>query len=61
MDDFLEPLLAIVVQLGFAYAIMLWQSRKPTCDGLQASAMTRDDLLQERTELSRAEEKQAAR
>jgi hypothetical protein len=28
MDDILEPLLAIVIQLGLAYAILFLQSRK---------------------------------
>jgi hypothetical protein len=29
MDDILEPLLAIVIQLGLAYAILFLQGRKP--------------------------------
>jgi hypothetical protein len=64
MDNFLEPLLAIlaiVVPLGLAYVIVLWQSRKPACGCRKVSAITRDDLLQKRTELSSAEEKHAAR
>jgi hypothetical protein len=64
MDAILEPLLAIlaiVVPLGLAYVIVLWQSRKPACGCRKVSAITRDDLLQKRTELSRAEEKHAAR
>jgi hypothetical protein len=64
MDAILEPLLAmlvIIVPLGLAYVILLLQSRKPACGCPKLSAMTRDDLLQKRTELSRAEEKHAAR
>jgi hypothetical protein len=64
MDAILEPLLAmlvIIVPLGLAYVIVLLQSRKPACGCRKVSAMTRDDLLQKRTELSRAEEKHAAR
>jgi hypothetical protein len=64
MDAVLEPLLAIlaiVVPLGLAYVIVLWQSRKPACGCRKVSAITRDDLLQKRAELSRAEEKHAAR
>ena len=64
MSTIMEPLLAIlaiVVPLGIAYVIMLWQSRKPACDGRKASAITRDELLQKRMELSRAEEKYTAR
>jgi Flp pilus assembly protein TadB len=64
MNSILEPLLAIlaiVAPLGLAYAILLWQSRKPACARRKASATARDDLLRKRAELSRAEEKQAAR
>jgi len=69
MDTILDPLLAIlviVVPLGMAYAILLFQSRKPVCDcrkipARKISAITRDNLLQIGTELSRAEGKHAAR
>jgi hypothetical protein len=64
MNNILEPLLAIlaiVAPLGLAYVILLLQSRKPACGCRKVSAMTRDDLLQKSTELSRAEEKYAAR
>ena len=64
MDAILEPLLAmlvIIVPLGLAYVIVLLQSRKPACGCRKVSAITRDDLLQKRTELSRAEDKHAAR
>jgi hypothetical protein len=64
MDNFLEPLLAIlaiVVPLGLAYVIVLLQSRKPACVCRKVSALTRDDPLQKRTGLSRAENKHAAR
>ena len=54
-------MLVIIVPLGLAYVILLLQSRKPACGYPKLSAMTRDDLLQKRTELSRAEEKHAAR
>ncbi|MGO8753846.1 MAG: hypothetical protein ACLQHK_01295 [Gallionellaceae bacterium] len=62
MDKILEPLLAIlaiVVPLGLAYVIVLLQSRKPACGCRKPTA--RDDLLQKRTGLSRAEEEHAAR
>jgi hypothetical protein len=64
MDAILEPLLAmlvIIVPLGLAYVIVLLQSRKPACGCRKVSAITRNDPQQKRTELSRAEEKHAAR
>jgi hypothetical protein len=64
MDNILEPLLAllvIIVPLGLAYVILFWQSHKSARGCRKASAMTRDDPLQKRTELFRAEEKHAAR
>lgn len=64
MSTILEPLLAIlaiVVPLGMAYVIVLLQSRNPACDCREGSATTRDDLLKKRMELSRVEEKHAAR
>lgn len=60
----LEPLLAllvIIVPLGLAYVIVVLQSRNPARDGRKVSAITRDDLLQKGTELSRPAEKHAAR
>lgn len=64
MNSILEPLLAIlaiVVPLGLAYAILLWQSRKPPCDGRKVFAGTRDDPQQKRTKLPRAKEERAVR
>jgi len=61
MDDFLEPLFAIVVQLGLGYVIMLWQSRKQAGGNRKVSAMTRDDSQPKGTELFCAKGKHAAR
>ena len=64
MNTILEPLLAmlaIIVPLGLAYVILLLQIRKSACCCRKASAITRDDLLQKRAELSRAEEEHTAR
>ena len=64
MDAVLEPLLAmlvIIVPLMLAYVILFLQSSKAACGSPKVSAITRDDLLQKRTELSRAEEKHGAR
>ena len=71
MNSFLIPLLAIrvpehelfvlaiVVPLGLAYVILLWQAHNPACDYRKESAITRDDLLQKSMELSRVEGKHA--
>jgi len=57
----LLAMLVIIVPLGLAYVIVLLQSRKPACGCRKVSAITRNDPQQKRTELSRAEEKHAAR
>jgi hypothetical protein len=64
MDTILEPLLAIlviVIPIGLAYVILFLQANKPACGGRKVSAVTRNDLLLDGTELSRAEKKQAVR
>ena len=47
-------LLAIIVPLGVAYVILLWQARKSPCGRRKAPAITREELLQKRAELSHA-------
>ena len=64
MNSILNPLLAIlaiVVPLGFAYVILLWQAHNPACDCRKEFAITRDDLRQAGMELSHAEEKYGTR
>lgn len=64
MNNILEPLLtilAIVVPLGVAYVIVTLQEPKPDWGFRKESAVTRDELLQKRTELSHSEEKYGAR
>lgn len=64
MDSFPNPLLAIlaiVVPLGLAYLILLWQAHNPACDYRKESAITRDNLRQGGMELSHAEKKYGAR
>lgn len=68
MNSFLIPLLAIrvhghellvlaiIVPLGLAYVILLWQVHNPACDYRKESAITCDDLRQEGVDLSHAEE-----
>ena len=56
MNSILDPILgilAIVVPLGFAYVILSMQSKTPV--------IPRDELLQERAELSRTGGSQFAR
>ncbi len=60
MDTVLDPMLAvfaILVPLGLAYINVLWQARESTCGRRKAPAITREELLQKRAELSHAEEK----
>jgi hypothetical protein len=60
MNSILNPLLAvlaIVVPLGLAHVILLWQERNPACDCREEFSITRDDLRQAGMELSHAEEK----
>lgn len=61
MDDFLEPLFAIVVQLGLGYVIMLWQSRKHARGYWKESAMTPTGLQPNGAELFCAKGQPAAR
>jgi hypothetical protein len=63
MSSILEPLLAvlaIVVPLGVAYVIVLLESRNSACGCRQASAISRDDLPQNRAGLSCTDDKHAA-
>jgi hypothetical protein len=64
MNAIMEPvlaILAIVVPLGLAYLILLWQSRKPAEDARKLSAATHDELLRKMAKLSGADEKHVAR
>lgn len=61
MLNLLLAILAIVVPLGMAYLILLWQARNPPCDYRKESAIARDDLRKAEMELSQTEEKYGAR
>ena len=54
-------LLAIIVPLGVAYIVLFFQSRYPDYGYPKALATTGDELQHERSELSRAEKRQAVR
>jgi hypothetical protein len=59
MNNILEPLfaiLAIVVPLGLAYIILLWQSRQPTAGRRKSSATTPHELQHKMAKLSRYDE-----
>ncbi len=58
IDPFLG-LIGIAIPIGVAYVILLLQSRKPCSDHLKTSASACNELLQERTEESSAEENRA--
>jgi hypothetical protein len=63
MDTVWDPLLAllgIVIPLGLAYLMLLFQACNPDCGRRKAPAIC-DEQRQEGMELSRAEEKNAAR
>lgn len=53
-------MLAICFPLVMTYVILSLQMRKPTSGYRKASAIARDNLPQNKIELSRAEEKHAA-
>jgi hypothetical protein len=64
MNSLLNPLLAIiaiVVPLGLAYTILLWQAHNPVCDYRKEYRITCDELRHEEMKLSHAEEKYGAR
>lgn len=61
MLNLLLAILAIVVPLGLAYVILLWQEHNLVCDCRDEFAITCDDLRQERMKLSHAEEKYGVR
>ena len=64
MSSILDPflaILAIIIPLGLAYVIIMLQARKPPSVWLHGYAISRDDVLPEGAQPSRAEEKHAAR
>jgi hypothetical protein len=64
MSSLLNPLLAIfciVVPLGLAYAILLWQAHNPVCDYRKEYRIAYDELRHVEMKLSHAEEKYGAR